>query len=362
MKRVFNFSAGPAQLPLDVLIRAQEELLSYQNIGMSIMEISHRSIHFKKVIERVEELMRELLQIPDNYKVLFIQGGASLQFSMVPLNLFKENKHASYVHSGSWSKKAIAEASKFGDIHIIASSEEQQFTYFPSFQVHQLNENTNYLHITTNNTIEGTRFTCTEELPKNGIPVVADMSSNILSEELDVSQYGLIYAGAQKNLGIAGLTIVIIREDLVGNTGVDCPTMLNYETYAKAESLYNTPPTFSIYMTMLVLEWLKELGGIPEIAKRNIEKAKIFYDFLDTSSFFSSNVKKADRSLMNIPFTTVSKELNSLFIQIAEQEGFYALKGHRSVGGMRASLYNAMPLDAVLELVAFMKQFEEKYA
>ncbi len=359
MERVFNFSAGPAQLPLPVLKKAQDELLSYQGKGMSVMELSHRSKEFGEIIEEAEERLRKLMEIPENYKVLFIQGGASLQFSMVPLNLLK-NGHACYVNTGSWSKKAIAEAKKIGDVKIIASSDDKNFTYIPEIDTSQFTPETKYVHITTNNTIEGTRFT---KIPDTkDVPLVADMSSNILSERLDVSKFGIIYAGAQKNLGIAGVTIVIIRDDLIGHADVNLPTMLNYETYAKNKSLYNTPPTFAIYMTKLLLEWIEEQGGIAELEKRNIEKAKLLYDFLDESEMFYSKVRKEDRSLMNIPFMTDSDELNQRFIAEAEKEGLYTLKGHRSVGGMRASIYNAMPVEGVKTLVDFMKEFERKYS
>lgn len=359
MGRVFNFSAGPAQLPESVLKRAQEELLSYKGKGMSVMEMSHRSSDFTAIIESAETLLRELMAIPDNYKVLFIQGGASLQFSMVPMNLLKENGHAYYVNTGSWSKKAVAEAKKVGDTRILATSDDKNFTYIPELNLNQLNDQTNYVHITTNNTIEGTRYV---DIPKTGIvPLIADASSNILSEQWDVSKFGLIYAGAQKNLGIAGLTIVIIREDLLGHTNPSIPTMLNYDTYAKNNSLYNTPPTFAIYMTMLLLEWLKERGGVPSIEEENIAKATLLYNVIDESTLFYSKVNQGDRSLMNIPFMTDSDELNTLFVKEAEQEGLHQLKGHRSVGGMRASIYNSMPIEGVQVLVDFIKDFERKY-
>ena len=357
--RVYNFSAGPAQLPVSVLERAQEELLSYQEKGMSVMEMSHRSSDFKKIIERTEELIRELMEIPETYRVLFIQGGASLQFSMVPLNLLKDGGHAYYVNTGSWSKKALSEAKKIGEAKILASSDDQNFTYIPELDLQQINEQTDYVHITTNNTIEGTRFT---KFPNTGhVPLVADASSNILSEQWDVSKFGLIYAGAQKNLGISGLTIVIIREDLIGHAKADVPTMLNYETYAKNNSLYNTPPTFAIYITMLLMEWLKEQGGVAAIEERNKEKANLLYKAIEDSKLFYSNVKREDRSLMNIPFMTDSDELNKLFVKEAEQEGLHQLKGHRSVGGMRASIYNAMPIEGVKALVDFMNEFERKH-
>ncbi|MEK0289051.1 3-phosphoserine/phosphohydroxythreonine transaminase [Caldifermentibacillus hisashii] len=359
MGRVYNFSAGPAQLPVSVLERAQEELLSYQEKGMSVMEMSHRSSDFKKIIERTEELIRELMEIPETYRVLFIQGGASLQFSMVPLNLLKDGGHAYYVNTGSWSKKALSEAKKIGEAKILASSDDQNFTYIPELDLQQINEPTDYVHITTNNTIEGTRFT---KFPNTGhVPLVADASSNILSEQWDVSKFGLIYAGAQKNLGISGLTIVIIREDLIGHAKADIPTMLNYETYTKNNSLYNTPPTFAIYITMLLMEWLKEQGGVAAIEERNKEKANLLYKAIEDSKLFYSNVKREDRSLMNIPFMTDSDELNKLFVKEAEQEGLHQLKGHRSVGGMRASIYNAMPIEGVKALVDFMNEFERKH-
>mgnify|MGYP001770242900 FL=1 len=359
MGRVYNFSAGPAQLPVSVLERAQEELLSYQEKGMSVMEMSHRSSDFKKIIERTEELIRELMGIPETYRVLFIQGGASLQFSMVPLNLLKDGGHAYYVNTGSWSKKALSEAKKIGEAKILASSDDQNFTYIPELDLQQINEQTDYVHITTNNTIEGTRFT---KFPNTGhVPLVADASSNILSEQWDVSKFGLIYAGAQKNLGISGLTIVIIREDLIGHAKADIPTMLNYETYTKNNSLYNTPPTFAIYITMLLMEWLKEQGGVAAIEERNKEKANLLYKAIEDSKLFYSNVKREDRSLMNIPFMTDSDELNKLFVKEAEQEGLHQLKGHRSVGGMRASIYNAMPIEGVKTLVDFMNEFERKH-
>lgn len=359
MGRVYNFSAGPAQLPVSVLERAQEELLSYQEKGMSVMEMSHRSSDFKKIIERTEELIRELMEIPETYRVLFIQGGASLQFSMVPLNLLKDGGHAYYVNTGSWSKKALSEAKKIGEAKILASSDDQNFTYIPELDLQQINEQTDYVHITTNNTIEGTRFT---KFPNTGhVPLVADASSNVLSEQWDVSKFGLIYAGAQKNLGISGLTIVIIREDLIGHAKADIPTMLNYETYTKNNSLYNTPPTFAIYITMLLMEWLKEQGGVAAIEERNKEKANLLYKAIEDSKLFYSNVKREDRSLMNIPFMTDSDELNKLFVKEAEQEGLHQLKGHRSVGGMRASIYNAMPIEGVKALVDFMNEFERKH-
>lgn len=358
MKRVYNFSAGPSVLPEVVLKKAQEELLNYADSGMSIMEVSHRSELFSEVIQKAEKLLRELMEIPENYKVLFLQGGATLQFSMVPLNLMK-NKKAGYIHTGTWSKKAISEAKKFGEVEVIASSEDKNFTYIPKVDKESFDPSFDYIHITTNNTIEGTAFS---EIPDTGeIPLVADMSSNILSEVVDVTKFGVIYAGAQKNIGPAGLTIVIIREDLIGNALENCPITLDYKTHSENESMYNTPPTFAIYMASLVFEWLQELGGVEEMEKINREKAAILYDYLDGSDFFTTPVEKASRSLMNIPFVTPSKELDALFLEKAEKHGLMTLKGHRSVGGMRASIYNAMPVEGVKRLVEVMAEFEKEH-
>lgn len=356
MERVYNFSAGPSILPLPVLEKVQKELLNYNGTGMSIMEMSHRSSHFQNIIEEASSLLRELMHIPDNYDVLFLQGGASLQFSMVPLNVMNEHKRAGYVLTGSWSKKALQEAEKAGEIKVIASSEQEKFTTIPRIDASMIHPELDYIHITTNNTIEGTKYV---ELPQlETIPLIADMSSNILSEEYDVEKFGLIYAGAQKNLGPAGLTIAIIKKDLIGKVNASCPVMLNYETYSKNHSLYNTPPSFSIYVTKLVLEWLKEQGGVPAIEEQNRKKASLLYCFLDESKLFTSPVDPKYRSLMNIPFTTPSEELNEQFLQKAKALGLVTLKGHRSVGGMRASIYNAMPIEGVQKLVDYMKDFE----
>ncbi|KKE77638.1 3-phosphoserine/phosphohydroxythreonine transaminase [Bacilli bacterium] len=359
MNRVYNFSAGPSMLPLQVLEKAQKELVNYNNSGMSVMELSHRSGWFTDIITEAEQLLRELMGIPENYKVLFLQGGASQQFAAIPMNLFGENKKADYVNTGSWSKKAIKEAEKFGDIRVIASSEDKNFTYIPAVNKGMIDPEAAYVHITTNNTIEGTVF---REVPDIGnVPLVADMSSNILSEEIDVSKFGLIYAGAQKNIGPAGLTVVIIREDLIGKAQDNCPTMLDFETHSESGSLYNTPPTFAIYMAKLVFEWIKELGGLKEIEKVNREKADILYRCIEESNMFTSPVEKSSRSIMNIPFVTPSKELDALFVKEAKEAGLETLKGHRSVGGMRASIYNAMPVEGVQALVEFMKKFEQKH-
>ncbi|MEK4027863.1 MULTISPECIES: 3-phosphoserine/phosphohydroxythreonine transaminase [Bacillaceae] len=360
MKRVYNFSAGPSMLPLPVLEKAQKELVNYADSGMSVMELSHRSGLFTEIITGAEQLLRDLMNIPDNYKVLFIQGGASQQFAMVPLNLLANSKKADYVNTGSWSKKAIKEAKKYGDVRVIASSEDENFSYIPEINSSMIDPEADYVHITTNNTIEGTAF---RNIPDTGgVPLVADMSSNILSEEIDVSKFGLIYAGAQKNIGPAGLTVVIIREDLIGHAPESCPTMLDYKTHSESGSLYNTPPTYGIYMAKLVFEWLQEIGGLKEMEKINRKKAELLYNFLEQSTMFNSPVRKDSRSIMNIPFVSPSAELDAAFVKEAKAAGLETLKGHRSVGGMRASIYNAMPVEGVEALIQFMKQFQEKHA
>lgn len=351
LKQVFNFSAGPAVLPRPVLEKVQQELLNYDGTGMSIMELSHRSGPFEEVIEGAAALLRELMTIPEEYEVLFLQGGASLQFSMVPMNLLAEHGVADYIVTGSWSKKAVKEAGKLGSIHQIESPED-----IPAYTKEDFSPEAAYVHITSNNTIEGTRYATYPET--GGIPLVADMSSHILSEPIDVSSFGLIYAGAQKNLGPSGVTVAIVRRDLIGKAPDTCPTMLNYETYVKNGSMFNTPPTFAIYVLKLVLEWVKENGGVVGMEALNREKAGLLYSCIDESSLFSNPVPEASRSLMNIPFTTDSDERNKLFLEQAKERGFEFLKGHRSVGGMRASLYNAMPLEGVRALVDFMKEFE----
>ena len=346
-------------LPLAVLEKAQKEMVNYANSGMSVMEISHRSGLFTEIITQAEQLLRKLMNIPENYKVLFLQGGASQQFAMVPLNLLTKSGKADYINTGSWSKKAIKEAKKYGEISVIASSEDGNYSYIPAFDPNMIDPEADYIHITTNNTIEGTAYS---EIPDTGgIPLVADMSSNILSVEMDVSKFGLIYAGAQKNIGPAGLTVVIIREDLIGNAKDICPTMLDYKTHSENDSLYNTPPTYGIYMAKLVFEWLDELGGLKEMERINREKARILYDFLEESSMFSSPVQKESRSIMNIPFISPSDELDAEFVKKAKSAGLETLKGHRSVGGMRASIYNGMPVEGVKALVQFMKEFENEH-
>jgi phosphoserine aminotransferase len=361
MERVYNFSAGPSMLPLPVLEKVQKEMLCYGDTGMSVMEMSHRSKAYDDIIKDAEKTLRELMNIPDNYKVMFLQGGGSTQFAMVPLNLAVKGK-AQYVKTGQWAKKAIAEAKKLGvDVDVIASSEDKTFSYIPAVDESKLDPNADYFYICQNNTIYGTRW-IERKIPKlpEGVELVADLSSNIMSEVVDVSKYGLIFAGAQKNVGPAGVTIVIVREDLLGNAKENCPTMLDYKIHADAGSLYNTPPCFAIYVAKLVFEWVKEQGGVAALQKINEEKAAILYDFLDNSSMFRGTVVPEDRSLMNVPFVTDSDELNAKFIKEAATEGLVNLKGHRTVGGMRASIYNAMPIEGVKKLVDFMKKFEEE--
>jgi phosphoserine aminotransferase len=356
MKRVYNFAAGPATLPETVLKKAADEMLDYKGTGMSVMEMSHRSKTYQAIIDDAEGRLRRLMGISDNHSVLFLQGGASQQFAMIPMNLMTNYKISDYVNTGNWSEKAITEAKLFGKVNIAASSEDKGFTYIPEDYV--LSSQSDYVHITTNNTIEGTRYI---NIPDTGdIPLIADMSSNILSEYTDVEKYGLIYAGAQKNLGPAGVTIVIIRNDLLNRYSEDIPIILRYETHSKKKSLYNTPPCYSIYIMGLVFEWLEdEIGGVSVIEQLNRKKARILYDYIDNSEFYKSPVKNENRSLMNIPFTLADNELNDKFIAEANNEGLTSLKGHRSVGGMRASIYNAMPLQGVEKLVDFMKYFEE---
>lgn len=358
MSRVYNFSAGPSMLPVEVLEHAQKEMLDCNGSGQSVMEMSHRSKEYQAIIDHAEALFREIMQIPDNYKVLFLQGGASTQFAMVPFNLGNKNKIADYVITGQWAKKAFAEAGRYLDAHDIASSADKTFSYLPKVDASMLTPGADYVHITYNNTIYGTHY---NTMPDFGdATVVTDMSSCILSEEVDISKFGLIYAGAQKNMGPAGVTVVIVREDLIGDAMDMTPTMLNYETHAKNGSMFNTPPTYGIYICGLVYEWIKNMGGVKVMHEKNVEKAKLLYDFLDNSKMFRGTVVPEDRSLMNVPFVTDSDELNAAFIAEAKAKGFVNLKGHRTVGGMRASIYNAMPIEGVKALVAFMKNFETK--
>lgn len=359
MARVYNFSAGPAVMPEEVLKEAAAEMLDYNGTGMSVMEMSHRSKVYQNIIDEAEKDLRELMNIPDNYKVLFIQGGGHVQFAMVPMNLMK-NGVADYIITGQWAKKAWQEAKKYGEANAIASSADETFSYIPDCSDLDVDENADYVYICLNNTIYGTVF---HTLPDTkGKDLVADISSCFLSEPLDVSKFGILWGGVQKNVGPAGLAIAIVREDLIrSDLDEKIPTMLRYDTYANSGSLYNTPPTYNIYMCGKVFKWLKKQGGLEAMKKRNEEKAALLYDFLDSSKMFHGTVRKCDRSLMNIPFVTDSDELNALFVKEAEAAGFVNLKGHRSVGGMRASLYNAMPIEGVKALIAFMKEFEQKY-
>ena len=356
MNRVYNFSAGPSQMSEKVLEKAASELLNYKGSGQSIMEMSHRSKEFLEVFESCRSKLIELMNIPSNYKVLFLQGGASLQFSMVPMNLLKKYKKAAVVNTGAWSKKAIKELKKIGEVEIVASSEEDTFSYIP--KDYSIPQDIDYFYICENNTIYGTKY---HSLPDTkGVPLVADLSSCILSEPIDVSKYGVIFAGAQKNLGMAGLTIVVIRDDLIEENNM-LPSMLSYKVQEDNDSMFNTPPTYAIYMLGLVLDWIKEeFGTLDKLKEINNKKAEKIYEVLDNSTFYKGTVKKEDRSLMNIPFVTPSKELDEKFIMEAKEEGMLNLKGHRSVGGMRASIYNAMSVEGIEKLISFMKNFEER--
>ena len=360
MARVYNFSAGPAVLPEEVLQEAADEMLDYRGTGMSVMEMSHRSKAYDTIIKEAEADLRELMNIPDNYKVLFLQGGASQQFAMIPMNLMK-NRVADYIVTGQWAKKAYQEASLYGKANKIASSEDKTFSYIPDCSDLPISEDADYVYICENNTIYGTKF---KTLPNTkGKPLVADVSSCFLSEPVDVTKYGVIYGGVQKNIGPAGVVIVIIREDLITEDVLPgTPTMLRYKIHANADSLYNTPPAYGIYICGKVFKWLKKMGGLEAMKERNEKKAKILYDYLDESKLFKGTVRKEDRSLMNVPFITGNEELDAKFVKEAKEAGFENLKGHRTVGGMRASIYNAMPIEGVEKLVEFMKKFEAENA
>ncbi|MDP8266386.1 MAG: 3-phosphoserine/phosphohydroxythreonine transaminase [Candidatus Aceula meridiana] len=358
MTRVYNFSAGPATLPEEVLKKAAGEMTDYKGCGMSVMEMSHRGKEFQGIIDEAEATLRAIMKIPENYKVLFLQGGASMQFAAVPMNLMTKNKKADYVHTGQWTKKAIAEAKKHGEVNVVASSEGDKFTRIPELDPATFTKDADYFYIVTNNTIYGTVY---PQIPDTGnVPLIADMSSNILSEPIDVTKFGMIFAGAQKNIGPAGLTIVIIREDLIGNAVKNIPILLDYQVQAKNGSMANTPPCYSIYIAGLVFQWIKEKGGLAVMQKVNQDKAKILYDYLDNSKLFKSPIERLSRSLMNVPFVTGNEELDKKFIAEAAEKGLKTLKGHRTVGGMRASIYNAMPLEGVQALVAFMQEFEKE--
>ncbi|MEG1551071.1 MAG: 3-phosphoserine/phosphohydroxythreonine transaminase [Oscillospiraceae bacterium] len=358
MSRVFNFSAGPSMLPEEVLKKAADEMLDYEGSGQSVMEMSHRSKVYDGIIKGAEALLRELMNIPDNYKVLFLQGGASTQFAAIPLNFMNKSGKADYVITGQWANKAYQEAQKYGEAKAVASSKDKTFSYIPKLNEADFTPDADYFYICLNNTIYGTIY---HELPKTGnVPLIADISSCFLSEPIDVSKFAMLYGGAQKNVAPAGLTICIIREDLLGNARDITPTMLDYKIHADNDSLYNTPPCYTIYICKLVLEWIKRTGGLSKMKERNEKKAALLYDFLDNSKMFRGTVVKEDRSLMNVPFVTDSDEINAKFIKEAEAAGFINLKGHRSVGGMRASIYNAMPIEGVEALVDFMANFEKE--
>jgi phosphoserine aminotransferase len=360
MSQIYNFSAGPAVLPKDVLAQARDELMDWHGSGMSVMEMSHRGKEFTQIAHEAEADLRDLLAIPANYKALFLQGGAHSQFSMIPLNLLRGRASADYVSTGIWSEKAIAEAGKFCQVNIAASSKDKNFTYAPPQGDWQLNNDAAYVHYTSNETIGGVEIFWT---PATGdVPLVADMSSHILSRPIDISRYGLIYAGAQKNIGPAGLTIVIVRDDLIGHAKVGTPTMLDYKIHADNDSMYNTPPTYAIYIAGLVFKWLKARGGLAEMEKTNILKAGMLYDYLESSDFYNSPIAPENRSRMNIPFTLKNPVLDSAFLEQANNHGLLQLKGHKLVGGMRASLYNAMPVEGVQALVRFMQEFEQANA
>jgi phosphoserine aminotransferase len=357
--RVFNFSPGPAVLPQAVLEQARDELLDWHGAGMSVMEMSHRSKEFIAIAEAAEADLRALLAVPANYKVLFLQGGATAQFAMVPMNLLHGKKSADYVHTGEWAKKAIAEARKFCSVNVAASSADRNFGYVPKQAAWKLNPDSGYVHITSNETIGGIEY---HWLPDTGgVPLVADMSSHILARPLDVSRFGVIYAGAQKNIGPAGLTIVIVREDLIGQVLPGTPAMLDYKVHADNDSMYNTPPTYALYVAGLVFQWLKKMGGLDEMEKVNLLKAGLIYECLDGSRLFTSPVAKEDRSIMNIPFRLEDDTLDEEFLKQAKARGLTQLKGHRSVGGMRASIYNAMPVEGVRALVQLMRDFEARH-
>jgi phosphoserine aminotransferase len=358
MSTIYNFSAGPAVLPKAVLQQVQQELVDWHGCGMSVMEMSHRGKEFMGIAAEAEADLRTLMGIPSNYKVLFLQGGASAQFAMVPMNLLRGKTSADYLNTGEWSKKAIKEAKKFGSVNIVASSEDKNFSYAPAQDQWKLDANAAYVHYTPNETIGGVEMFWTPET--GNVPLVADMSSTILSRPVDVSKYGLIYAGAQKNIGPAGLTIVIVREDLLGQPVAGTPTMFDYKTHADNDSMYNTPPTFAMYVAGLVFKWVAAQGGLVAMEKINREKAGLLYDTLDGTEFYNSPVAKDNRSLMNVPFTLKDAALDEAFLKGAKERGLLQLKGHRSVGGMRASIYNAMPKDGVQTLVDYMRDFEKK--
>ena len=360
MTQIYNFSAGPAVLPKEVLQQARDEMLDWHGSGMSVMEMSHRGKEFMQIASEAEADLRELMTIPANYKVLFLQGGAHAQFSMIPMNLLRGKTSADYLDSGLWSVKAIDEAARYCQVNVVASSKDKNYTYAPAQAAWQLNPDAAYVHYTSNETIGGVEVFWTPET--GDVPLVADMSSHILSRPIDVSKFGLIYAGAQKNIGPAGLTIVIVRDDLIGQTLPGTPTMFDYKTHADHDSMYNTPPTYGIYMAGLVFKWLKANGGLAAMEKTNILKADLLYDYLDSTDFYHAPVAKENRSRMNIPFRIADASLDAAFLEQAGKQGLLQLKGHKLVGGMRASIYNAMPIEGVKTLIEFMKDFERAHA
>ncbi|MCD7949008.1 MAG: 3-phosphoserine/phosphohydroxythreonine transaminase [Erysipelotrichaceae bacterium] len=355
--RVYNFSAGPSMLPVPVLEKVADQMLSYKDTGMSVMEMSHRSAAYLEIFNETKALLKKVLDIPDNYKILFIQGGATQQFSTIPLNLMKNGK-ADYVVTGQFSKKSAAEAKKFGDVHIAYDGSVNNFKHIPTQDELDIREDASYVHLCANNTIFGTEWKYVPDT--KGVPIVADMSSNILSKPINVSDYGMIYAGAQKNMGIAGCGVVIVREDLIADHKENIPVLMEYNTIADNDSMYNTPPTFSIYVLGLVLEWIDSLGGLEVMQERNVKKAQLLYDYLDSTDFYKAHSDKDNRSIMNVTFTTPNKNLDAKFVKESIAAGMTNLKGHRSVGGIRASIYNAMPYEGVEYLVEFMKKFEEE--
>ncbi|MGI6280043.1 MAG: 3-phosphoserine/phosphohydroxythreonine transaminase [Acutalibacteraceae bacterium] len=358
MARVYNFSAGPSMLPEEVLKTAAAEMLEYGTTGQSVMEMSHRSKEYQAIFDQTEADLREIMNIPDDYAVLFLQGGASTQFAMVPLNLMNKNKKADFIITGQWADKAYKEAARYGAARVVASSKDKTYSYIPKTTAADFDPEADYVHICMNNTIYGTKF---HELPDTGnVPLVADISSCILSEPIDVTKFGVLYAGAQKNVAPAGVTIVIIRKSLIGNAMDITPTMLNYSTHYENGSMFNTPPCYAIYVAGLTFKWIKKMGGLEKMKEINEHKAKILYDFLDSSKLFKGTVVPEDRSIMNVPFVTGNEELDAKFVSEAKKAGFVNLKGHRSVGGMRASIYNAMPVEGVEKLVEFMQKFEKE--
>lgn len=357
MDKIYNFSAGPSMLPEWVLLKAQKELLNYKNTGQSVMEMSHRSSEFQEILHSCKTLLKEVLKIPDDYSILFLQGGASSQFAMVPMNLMNKSKKADFILSGEWSEKAYKEALKYGNAKIVASSKEAGYKKIPKLNEQNLSHDADYLHFCYNNTIYGTRF---NSIPTKKLPLVCDISSFIASEPLNISDFALVYAGTQKNLGIAGLTIVIVKNSFMGHEMDFTPTMFSYKTHAEKNSLYNTPPCYAIYMCMLALKWLKtEVGGLEKIKEINLQKSKLIYDYIDNSNLFKSNINKFDRSTMNVVFSTYSQRIDSEFVDFAAKNGIINLKGHRKVGGIRASIYNGMPLEGVEKLVEIMEKFEK---